>query len=217
MINNAKRVIALLLSLVLVFTLAGCTKIVYEGSSAEIEYVTNQVIVDGNGNSSGNNSGSGNNNNNNNNNNGGGAINADGLINDGVNPEDYRGKTIKFAATIHPDNDESGPVVRAFEEKYGIKVEIVQSDQGDYANQLSGWIAAGNAPDVARSNGDFPMPMSYLQSLDAAKLNYNEEIWNKKTFEMTTFGGSPYLCDTVGNIWAEVDIVMYNIDLPLNS
>lgn len=212
MLNNTKRLIALLLSLVLVFTLAGCTKIVYEGSSAEIEYVTNQVIVDGNG--SGSQGGSqGGNTNNNNNGGGSGAIKADGLINDGVNPEDYRGKTIKFAATIHPDMDESGPVVKKFQEKYGIKVEIVQSHQGDYANQLSGWIAAGTSPDVARSNGDFPMAMSYLQNLDAAKLDYNEEIWNKKTFEITTFGGSPYLCDTVGNIWAEVDIVMYSKSL----
>lgn len=218
MFNNAKRIVSLLLVTILVFTLAGCTKVVYEdeGSSAEIEYVTNQVVVSGENNNTdsgnnqqqgGNNQQQGGNNQQNNNKPGKNTINA------GVNPEDYRGKTIKFAATIHPDMDESGPVVKAFEKKYGIKVEIVQSDQGDYANQLSGWIAAGSAPDVARSNGDFPMAMSYLQNLDAAKLDYNEKIWNKKTFEITTFGGSPYLCDTVGNIWAEVDIVAYSKSL----
>ena len=211
MFNKAKRVLALVLAVVLVFSLAGCTKVVYEGSSAEIEYVKNQVVVDGNGNTvdtnSGNNGGSGNNNNN------GGSTKPGNTINAGINPEDYRGKTVKFAATIHPDMDESGPVVKAFQEKYGIKVEIVQSDQSDYANQLSGWIAAGQAPDVARCNGDFPMAMSYLQSLDAAKLDYNEQIWNQKTFKLTTFGGSPYLCDTIGNIWAEVDIVAYSKSL----
>ncbi|MBE6810499.1 MAG: extracellular solute-binding protein [Ruminococcaceae bacterium] len=214
MFGNVKRIIAIVMAMVLVLSLAGCTKVVYEGSSAEIEYVTQQVIVDG---STGNDTQTGNNNNQQggttnkpNGQQGGSTTNKDGTINDGVNPEDYRGKTIKFAATIDPKNDESGPVVEAFEKKYGIKVEIVQSDQSNYPNQLSGWIAAGNAPDIARSNGDFPMAMAYLQSLDAAKLDYNEEIWDKGMFKLTTFGGSPYLCDTVGNIWKELDIVLYN-------
>ena len=214
MFNKAKRVLALVLAVVLVFSLAGCTKVVYEESSGEVEYVTQQVVVDG---STGNNTQTGNNNNQQtgttskpNGQSGGSTTNKDGTINDGVNPEDYRGKTVKFAATIHPDLDESGPVVKAFQKKYGINVQIVQSDQSNYANQLSGWTAAGQAPDMARCNGDFPMAMAYLQSLDAAKLDYNEQIWNKRTFEITTFGGSPYLCDTIGNIWAEVDIVAYS-------
>ncbi|MGN1320538.1 MAG: extracellular solute-binding protein, partial [Acutalibacteraceae bacterium] len=107
-------------------------------------------------------------------------------INDNVNPEKYRGTTVKFAATINPANDESGPVVKAFEKKYGIKVEIVQSDQGNYANQMAGLIAAGKSPDVARCNGDFPTCMGYLQSLDAAKLDYNESIWKQNTFKLST-------------------------------
>lgn len=223
MYNNAKRIFALMLAMVLVFSLAGCTKIVYEGSSAEIEYVTNQVYVEGeddtnnNGdtttNKTDNKQDTANTDKTDKDNKKDESSNKGNTINDNVNPEDYRGKTIKFAATIHPDNDESGPVVKNFEKEYGIKVEIVQSDQGNYPNQLAGWIAAGNAPDVVRSSGDFPMAMSYLQSLDAAKLDYDEEIWNQKTFEITTFGGSPYLCDTVGNIWAEVDIVAYSKSL----
>ena len=215
MLSKAKRIFAAAMSLVLVFSLAGCTRVVYEGSSAEIEYVTNQVYVDGETTNDTNQGGSTNNTQQSNNNNKKptSSSNKGNTINKGVNPADYKGKTIKFAATIDPAVDESGPVVKAFEEKYGIKVEVVQSDQGNYANQLSGWIAAGQAPDVARSNGDFPMAMAYLQNLDAAKLDYNEEIWNKKTFEITKFGGSPYLCDTVGNIWAEIDIVIYSKSL----
>ena len=213
MLNNLKRIIAVTLAIALVFSLAGCnkTKIIYEEASSggEVEYVTQQVIVNEEGNKNNQQSGS----TGNNNQQGSTSTKKDGLINDGVNPEDYRGKTIKFAATINPEVDESGPVVKAFEKKYGIKVEIVQSDQANYPNQLSGWIAAGNAPDVARSNGDFPLAMSYLQSLDAAKLDYKEEIWNQNTFKMTTFGGSPYLCDTVGNIWTEIDIVVYSKSL----
>ncbi len=210
MLSNAKRIFALALALILVFSLAGCTKVVYEGSSAEIEYVTNQVIVDGEDSDGDTQQG--------------GATTTpgtskpdkpttekkDGLINKDVDPKDYKGKTVKFAVTIMPDVDESGPVVKAFERKYDIKVDCILTDQGDFTNKVNGMIAAGNSPDVVRSNGDFPVIMSVLQNLDAAKLDYEEEIWNDKTFELTTFGGSPYLCDTDNNIWGEIDIVMYS-------
>ncbi len=136
--------------------------------------------------------------------------NPDNLMNDGINPEDYRGRTIKFISTIDPKYDESGPVVENFEKEYGITVEIIPSGIDEYAQKCVGLIAVGASPDVACSNGDFPACMGYLQSLDAAKLNYKEEIWNQNTFKLTTFGGSPYLCDTLGNIFTETDIVVYS-------
>ncbi len=215
MFNKAKRILALLMALVLVFTLAGCgnkeeeLSVVYE-EEVEYEYVDGEST----GNS-------------------GDAQQGDqqqagpstskpdtdkptdkgNLMNDGVNPEDYRGKTVKFISTIDPKVDESGPVVEKFEKEFGIKVEIIPSGLDEHAQKCMGLIASGDAPDVARSNGDFPAFMGYLQSLDAAKLDYDEEIWNQNTFKMTTFGGSPYLCDTDGNIWAEIDIVMYSKSL----
>lgn len=211
MLNNTKRLLAFMLVCVMIFALAGCggngdtTSIVYE---EEIEYV-NGGSGSGDSNTSGGQTDttSQKDNNSKKDNPSTTTSNTDGST---VNPEDYRGKTVKFAVTIMPDNDESGPVVKKFQEKYGITVKCIQSDQGNYANQLNGWIAAGDSPDVARSNGDFPNCMSYLQPLDAAKLDYKDEIWNQNTFNLTTFDGSPYLCDTVGNIWTEIDVVAYS-------
>ncbi len=214
MFNTAKRAFALVLALVLVFSLAGCSKPVSDGSS--VEWIVEEQIeyIDGDGTSSGDGTTSV----------GDTTTTSSGstpttsgdkkpttLINDNVDYTKYKGRTVKFAATIDPKNDESGPVVKKFEEKYGIKIEIIQSDQSNYANQLAGWIAAGTSPDVARVNGDFPTCMGYLQSLDAAKLDYNEvDFWNKNMFDYSTFGGSPYLCDAKNNIWTEIDIVIYS-------
>lgn len=216
MFNTAKRAFALVLALVLVFSLAGCSKPVSDGSSVEWEVIEEIEYVNGDSTTSGGDTTTS----------GGDTPTASGdtptasgdktpttLINDNVDYTKYKGRTVKFAATINPKVDESGPVVEAFEEKYGITVEIVQSDQGNYANQLAGWIAAGSSPDVARVNGDFPTCMSYLQSLDAAKLNYEEDIWQQEMFKLSTFGGSPYLCDTKNNIWTEIDIVIYSKSL----
>lgn len=217
MFNKAKRLLAILLALVLVFSLVGCgseettstvviEEIVWEDAETGDDESDNITSDDGAETTSDPD---------------GDEVTESQPDDDDdddddknkVDPEKYRGKTIIFAATIAPENDESGPVVKNFEKEYGIKVDVRQSDQSNYANQLNGWIAAGDSPDVARSNGDFPNCMSYLQSLDAAKLDYDDEIWNQKTFELTTFGGSPYLCDTVGNIWAEIDIVVYSKSL----
>ena len=124
--------------------------------------------------------------------------------------EALKGSTVKFATWKNPYTDEDGPVIKAFEEKYGIKVEIVTVNQGDYINTISGYIAAENAPDVYFSNNDFPAALSCLQPVDALKLNMEDSIWDKGTFEMSTIGGKSYLVNTVGNIWNEVDCVFYN-------
>ncbi len=210
MFNKTKRILAFLLAAIMVFSLVGCSSSDDDGS---VIYEEEIVYVDGQGNptSSGSSDGSGNDGTSTDNPSSDtpGAV----TINDNVDPEKYRGTTVKFAATIHPDNDESGPVVDQFEKDYGIKVEVSIVDQNNFAQEIQAKIAAGNSPDVVRVNGDFPTCMGYLQSLDAAKLDYNEAIWKQETFNISTFGGSPYICDTVNNIWGEIDLVIYSKSL----
>ena len=210
MFNKTKRILALLMALVMVFTLAGCGAEPEEEISVIVEEDIVYETVGGNttsgdGTTSGGNTTSG------------GTSTPGGSTStpngNGVNPEDYRGRTVKFISTIDPAVDESGPVVENFEKEYGITVEIIPSGLDEHAQKVMGLIAADQSPDVARSNGDFPAFMGYLQSLDATKIDYNDPIWNQNIFKMTTFNGSPYLCDTVGNIWAEIDIVMYSKSL----
>ncbi len=129
----------------------------------------------------------------------------------GVDLEKLKGSTVVFATTILSKQDESGPVVDAFEKKYGIEVkEILVKDN---VNDIAGKIASNTNIDVMRSNGDFPAAMAVLQSLTAAKLDMTDPIWDKSMFEFTTFGGEPYLCNTVGNIWAENYCVIYSKSL----
>ncbi len=214
MFNKAKRILALLMALVLVFTLVGCGNNEEEFSIVEvIEEEIEYVGGDSGDTTSGDATQSGGDTTSKTEKPGDKTEKVEGTMNDNIDPEKYRGKTVKFISTIDPDVDESGPVVKNFEKEFGIEVEIIPSGLDEHAQKCMGLIAAGDAPDVARSNGDFPAFMGYLQSLDAAKLDYNEEIWNQNTFKMTTFNGSPYLCDTVGNIWAEIDIVMYSKSL----
>lgn len=125
----------------------------------------------------------------------------------------YAGTTVRYATWKDPDLNEDGPVIKEFEKKTGIKVQVDLIEQGTYINEITGLIAAGNAPDIFFSNMDFPACLSCLQPLTAAGLDYEDDIWDKTILNMTTFKGEPYLCNTIGNIWNEIDCVFYNKSL----
>ena len=127
-----------------------------------------------------------------------------------ADPADYKGTTIIFASTIDPKDDGTDYVVSKFEKEYGIKVEIIVPTLENYNAEMSNLIAAGNAPTVGRSNGDAPIYVGYFDSLDKAKLNFKAELWNQNTFKLSTYNGQPYLCDTLGNFWTEIDMVTYS-------
>ncbi len=217
MLNTGKRIIALMLAFVLVFALAGCSNGDEEMSSGGIVYIDKDVYVDGDGNTAtdGNAAGDGNTAGNNQagnnqqaNNDGG---NANNNTTNGVNPADYKNTKVVFATTILSSQDESGPVVDAFEREYKITVEEILV--GDNVNEIAGKIASGTNIDVMRTCSDFPAAMAVLQPLTAAKLDYTDPIWDKSVFDYTTFGGEPYCCNTKGNIWTENSCVIYSKNL----
>lgn len=210
MLNKTKRLLAIMLAVALVFSLVGCSKAQDDGSSVIVQEEIVYEYQDGET-SGGNGTTSG------------GTTQQGGTTNKkpgsttsgttptgGVNPADYKGTTIQFASTIDPKDDGTDYVVKNFEKKYGITVKIVACTLENYGNEMAGLIAAGKAPTVGRSNGDFPAFLGYFQSLDAAKIDYTDPIWNQTTFKKTTYNGAPYLCDTVGNFWTERDLVVYS-------
>lgn len=224
MLNKSKRILALLLAVVMVFALVGCSKVEDEGSSADVEVITQieEVVVSGDstggdddttqsttqsGNnpgtiSSGNDTPSG----------GDTTTNyPNSMVN--ANPEDYRGTKIIFASTIDPKDDGTDYVVEKFEKEYGIEVEIIVPTLENYNAEMTALIASNQAPTVGRSNGDAPIYIGYFDSLDKAKLNFEDELWNQNTFKLSTYGGKPYLCDTLGNFWTEIDMVVYSKSL----
>ena len=222
MLNTAKRVLAILLALAMVFALTACSEPTEEES---VEYITEIVEVEGEddgaddntetskpdgttstpdgttskpiGNDTSNPTGSTNYPN--------PMVNAD--------PADYKGTKIIFASTIDPKDDGTDYVVSKFEKEYGITVEIIVPTLENYNAEMSNLIASGKAPTVGRSNGDAPIYVGYFDSLDKAKLNFKDELWNQNTFKLSTYNGQPYLCDTLGNFWTEIDMVVYSKSL----
>ncbi|MBR5473218.1 MAG: extracellular solute-binding protein [Clostridia bacterium] len=214
MFNKTKRVFAIVLALALVFSLAGCKQAAEDEGS--VEYIIEEEIVYEDGGSTGNNQDGQTGNQSGGNQSGGSTQNGDYAVNLLTQAEldALRGSTVKFAATIRPQDDGTQYVIDSFEKKYGMKVEIVFVEFDTYIQDMQGLIANGQSPDVGRSNGDFPACVAYLDSLDKAKIDQkNDSIWNQTTFQYSTINGQPYMCDTYGCYWTELDICIYSKSL----
>ena len=142
--------------------------------------------------------------------NGGGSASNDGTLLTDEEIEALRGTTVVLATWKDPEQNEDGPVCKAFEEKYGINFEWVMIDQGEYVNTINAKISAGQQPDIFFENGDFPGSLTVMQPLDAAKLDLSAPIWNQAMIKASTLDGHPYLVDTVANVWTELDLCVYN-------
>lgn len=127
-----------------------------------------------------------------------------------VDPEDYRGTTVTYVTWKDPASNEDGEVIKKFEEKYGIKVDIQLIGEGSYVSEIASSIASGKQGDVYFQSNTFPGALSVMQPLDAAKINYKDPIWRQDLLKTSTIDGHPYLLDTVGNVWSETNILVYN-------
>ena len=196
--KNLIRILSLLMALCMALCCAGCggeeVEIVYE---YEDEQSSTQSDVQSNTNSG-------------TSSNKGPASKVEAVINDNVNPADYRGKTVVYATWRNPALYEDGPVVEAFQKKYGIKVKVDLMTEESYTNTVLGRIASGKSPDVYFSTYTFPYCIDALQPIDAAKLNLKEDIWDDALIDLATVKGKTYLVDTIGNIWKDEDMVFYN-------
>ncbi len=131
-------------------------------------------------------------------------------IDKSVNPEDYRGTTVKYVTWKDPELNEDGVAVKKFEKDFGIELEPVLIGQGDYVKTIAASIASNTQGDVFFENGDFPGSLTVMQPLDAAKLDLSAPIWNQALIKASTLEGHPYLVDCISNVWTEVDICVYN-------
>lgn len=125
--------------------------------------------------------------------------------------EEYEGTTIKFATWIDHTKSEAARVFASFEEKYGIKVELVSINQKEYVTKVSGLIASGASPDIVVNNSKTPSVYALLESLnDIKSINLNDEFWDKDVLERNKFDGNYYLLNSKYSPQNYRSMVTYN-------
>lgn len=125
--------------------------------------------------------------------------------------EEYEGTTIKFATWIDHTKSEAVRVFASFEEKYGIKVELVSVNQKEYITKVSGLIASDASPDIVVNNSAAPSIYSLLQPLsDVSTINLNDEFWDKDVLEFNKINGNYYALNSKYSPQNYRSVVTYN-------
>ncbi len=132
-------------------------------------------------------------------------------------PTTLRGTTVKFATWIDVAKTEYGPVIQAFTKKTGIKVKIVNVPQHEYITKLTGYIAAGNAPDVINDNSEFPRTVGITQPVTVAGIDPKDARWNPIITEMSTLKGKTYLISSKQASFQTSGLLYYNKKLFANN
>lgn len=127
-----------------------------------------------------------------------------------VNPEKYRGTTVRYATWKDPELNEDGPTVKAFEKKYGIKVKIDLVSQANYNNTIASMIASDDSPDVYFCNMFFPECLTTMQPIDAAQLDLTDPIWDKVFIDKFTVNGKAYIVNSLGSPNGAGDVLYFN-------
>ncbi len=128
-------------------------------------------------------------------------------------PANLKGTTVKFVSWVDPREDIQKYVVANFEKTTGIKFEWVQIPQNEYLKRISASVGAGNAPgDVIFENNDsYASLMQVMQPLNKIKsFDMKDPIWDDKFFEMSTYNGNTYHCQTLYGIDNGVNYIYYN-------
>lgn len=134
--------------------------------------------------------------------------NDDGSFFDNI-PANLVGTTVKFATWIDHTKSEAAPVMAAFTELTGIKVELDQISQGDYITKLSALIAAGQSPDIVVENGDWPRTLTCLMPLDEAGIDVTDPFWDQQVVKYSTIGKKTYLVNGKNSIWNMSSALVY--------
>lgn len=127
--------------------------------------------------------------------------------------EKYKGTTVKFATWIDHEQTEAAKVFRDFEEKYGIKVELVYCSQNKYVEELLAHISAGNAPDVFVDGANFPYTLNIAQDFSVTGVDLNEPIWSQAYINSCSVGDKVYGVNTINSVWASQYGILYNREL----
>lgn len=123
-------------------------------------------------------------------------------------PSRLKGTTVRFATW----GDESGSVymkvIKAFEKKTGINVEIVQYNQASYKESIATQIVNKAAPDVIIAD-DFPSSISIVQPVQKL-VDINDNFWDQEIIRMSTVNGNTYFLNSWEGPWQSTMLVYYN-------
>lgn len=123
-------------------------------------------------------------------------------------PARLKGTTVKFATWGDESSSVYMKVIKAFEKKTGINVDIVQYNQASYKESIATQIVNKAAPDVIIAD-DFPSSFSIVQPVQKL-VDINDNFWDQEIIKMSTVNGNTYFLNSWEGPWQSTMLVFYN-------
>lgn len=126
-------------------------------------------------------------------------------------PKSLRGTTV----TIYNWNPlkeypGSSAVISKFEKATGIKVKWITQSYSTYLSNLASRVAAGQSPDLVRTNTPNPMGLISLQPIDVCGYDFSDKAWDQVLMKDYTYNGKIYATNLKNTHLGSANIVMYN-------
>lgn len=126
-------------------------------------------------------------------------------------PKSLKGTTLTYMYWWNPKDQMEGEAIAKFEKATGIKVEPIVASYSDFQQQLSGRIAAGNAPDLVRLLGNQSWQITALQPITNSGFNFNDSAWDQELMKDFTFNGKTYAANLKKSAISDVAVIYYNM------
>lgn len=129
-------------------------------------------------------------------------------------PKKLSGTTLKIVSWNEVEQVKGAPqVIAKFEKMTGIDVKWQVINYGEYTTQIAAMIAAKKSPDIVRLHALDVGDMSVLQPISASGFNFNDTAWHKETSDYYTLNGQVYAVNLKDTLFHQPTVVLYNKDL----
>lgn len=125
-------------------------------------------------------------------------------------PDELRNTTIKYMTWNSPKKEMEKDAIAEFEEKTGIKIEVEMVDLNEKYNILASRIAAGNSPDLFRTDESWPSVCKNLQPIENLNFNFNDKAWDWDIMHDFTFNGKTYSMQLADTPFTPVAVLYYD-------
>ncbi len=124
-------------------------------------------------------------------------------------PKRLKGTTVTFACWGDEGHDKYQKVYKEFTKKTGIKVQIRNVDQSSYVATVTQQIAAGNAPDLLVDVYNFATQIEILQPLQNL-IDLKDPFWDPNIIKISTIKGNTYEVNSNKSCWQGHQFIVYN-------
>lgn len=131
-------------------------------------------------------------------------------------PARLKGTTMTFAHFGDEGADEYQKVFKAFTKKTGIKVNVVSFQQAEYESQIAKQISALSGPDAIICNGTWPEQIQNAQPLQNI-IDLGDDFWDDNITKTTTINGNTYFVNSYKSIWQNFNYVFFNSKIFSNN